>query len=140
MDGFIPTLLTLLSGMTSSIIATSIYAVFNRLQKRHEHKEPDISEKIEKVSKILSNSSTELFGLQRELEEKIKFVNDLNIKANQAQSLLSLSQDQIEAIKTMLSQEAQKENKASFWKSVLVNFVFFVFGAIASYIISKYLV
>ena len=40
----------------------------------------------------------------------------------------------------MLNQETQKENKSNFWKSVLVNFIFFVLGAIASYIISKYLV
>lgn len=139
MPFLIQTSFTLLCGIISSLIAAIVFS-FQKKQKKREHNEPDISEKIEKVSKILSNSSAELLGLQQELEEKIKFVNDLNIKANQAQSLLSLSHDQIEAIKTMLNQETQKENKANFWKSVLVNFIFFVLGAIASYIISKYLV
>ena len=130
-------LVTLISGMGASVALTD---VLKMLFKKKKNNEPDISEKIERGSKTLSSSSAELTDLQQELEEKIQFVNDLNMKANQAQSLLSLSHDQIDAIKTMLNQETQKENRANFWKSVLVNFIFFVLGAIASYIISKYLV
>lgn len=74
------------------------------------------------------------------MSKSCSIVNKLNEEANQAQNLLSLSHDQIEAIKTMLNQETQKENKINFWKSVFVNFIFFVLGAVASYIISKYLV
>ncbi len=127
----------LLAGMGVSVWLTDIIL---RLIQKGKQSEPDISEKIEKVSTVLSQSSGELANLQKELEGKLAFVNKLNEEANQAQNLLSLSHDQIEAIKTMLNQETQKENKSNFWKSVLVNFIFFVLGAIASYIISKYLV
>lgn len=130
-------LIILVSGAGTSVALTD---AIRKLLNKGKNEKPDISVKIEKVSKTLSNSSAELSNLQQELEEKIQLVNDLNMKANQAQNLLSLSADQIEAIKTMLNQETQKENRANFWKSVLVNFIFFVLGAITSYIISKYLV
>ena len=126
--------IVLLSGAGTSFMLTDFVRKF---LNKGKNEEPDISVRIEKVSKTLSNSSAELSNLQQELKEKIQLVNDLNMKANQAQSLLSLSKDQIEAIKTMLNQETQKENRANFWKSVLVNFIFFVLGAIASYIISS---
>ena len=127
----------LVSGMGVSVGLTDI---IRRLIQKGKQSEPDISEKIEKVSTVLSQSSGELANLQKELEGKLEFVNKLNEEANQAQNLLSLSHDQIEAIKTMLNQETQKENKINFWKSVFVNFIFFVLGAVASYLISKYLV
>lgn len=111
--------------------------IYKNKIKRHE---PGISQRIKRVAEVLSDSSADLINLQQELQEKVQFVNDLNMKANQAQNLLSLSQDQLDAIKLMLNHETRKESKINFWKSVLVNFVFFVLGAIASYVISKYLV
>lgn len=128
-----------------SVFVSTLYSIINKFyyeakENKKEKKEPDISKKIELISKKLNKSSIELSDLQKELERKVQFVNDLNAEANQAQSLLSLSHDQIEAIKTMLNKETQKENRASFWKNVLVNTIFFILGAIASYIISKYLV
>lgn len=112
----------------------------NLFKKKKSNKKTDISTKIKNISIMLSKSSSELSDLQLELERKIQFVNKLNAEANQVQSLLSLSHNQIEAIKTLLNKETQKENRANFWKSVLVNFIFFILGAVASYIISKYLV
>ena len=103
----------LLAGMGVSVWLTDIIL---RLIQKWKQYEPDISEKIEKVSTVLSQSSGELANLQKELEGKLAFVNKLNEEANQAQNLLSLSHDQIEAIKTMLNQETQKENKSNFWK------------------------
>lgn len=106
----------LVSGMGVSVGLTDI---IRRIIQKGKQSEPDISEKIEKVSTVLSQSSGELANLQKELEGKLEFVNKLNEEANQAQNLLSLSHDQIEAIKTMLNQETQKENKLTFGKVYL---------------------
>ena len=111
-----------------------------RLEKEKGKNELDISIKIKRISNTLNKSSMALSDLQMELERKIQYVNELNAEANQAQSLLSLSHDQVKAIRTMINKETQRENRINFWKSVLINFVFFILGAIASYIISKYLV
>ena len=133
-ESIISIIITICSGLLVS------FSLNNLLVSKKRHPEPDIADKIKNVSSVLSQSSTELINLQKELEGKLEYVNQLNEEANQVQNLLSLSHNQIEAIKTMLNQETQKENKINFWKSVLVNFIFFVLGAIASYIISKYLV
>lgn len=130
-------MVVLVSGMGVSFGLTDVIL---RFIKKGKQPEPDISVKIEKVSAVLSQSSEELTNLQKELEGKLEYVNKLNEQANQAQNLLTLSHDQIEAIITMLNQETKKENKINFWKSVLVNFIFFILGAVASYIISKFLV
>lgn len=134
-----------ISVLLIGIIASALYDILlNVIEKKRklekEEKEPDISTKIKRISKTLDKSSIALSDLQMELEQKIQYVKELNAEANQAQSLLSLSRDQVKAITTMINKETQRENRANFWKSVLVNFVFFILGAVASYVISKYLV
>ena len=61
-------------------------------------------------------------------------------KAEQAETIISLTEEQVKAVRTTLNNELQKEGRKSFWQGVIVNFVFFVSGAIVSYIVSKYLV
>ena len=118
-ESIISIIITICSGLLVS------FSLNNLLVSKKRHPEPDIADKIKNVSSVLSQSSTELINLQKELEGKLEYVNQLNEEANQVQNLLSLSHNQIEAIKTMLNQETQKENKINFWKSVLVNFIFF---------------
>jgi hypothetical protein len=75
-------------------------------------------------------------GIQGLLEKRISFVNDLKA-AVEAEQLLKLSQDQVDAVKRTLANELKRESRSSFWKSVAVNFLFFIGGAIVSYIVSK---
>ena len=58
----------------------------------------------------------------------------------EAETIISLTEEQVKAVRTTLNNELQKEGRKSFWQGVIVNFVFFVLGAIVSYIVSKYLV
>lgn len=83
---------------------------------------------------------TELDLLQKELGQRIELVEILKKEADQAEQIISLTEEQVKAFKNTLNQELEKESKKSFWQGVLVNFVFFILGAIASYIVSKYLV
>lgn len=130
----------IISVLYPTICDILIIVIKKKRKLEKEEKEPDISTKIKKISRTLNKSSIALSDLQMELEQKIQYVNELNAEANQAQSLLSLSRDQVKAITTMINKETQRENRANFWKSVIVNFVFFILGAVASYVISKYLV
>ena len=67
-------------------------------------------------------------------------VEKLKEEAEQAETIISLTEEQVKAVRTTLNNELQKEGRKSFWQGVIVNFVFFVSGAIVSYIVSKYLV
>ncbi len=59
-------LMTLISGMGASFALTDVFIMLLKKKKKNE---PDISEKIERVSKTLSNSSAELVDLRQELEK-----------------------------------------------------------------------
>lgn len=122
----IVTLLSGILGVSSSIVYEVISTI---LKRKNINKGDDITSRIKDVSTVLENSVQELGELQTELEERVKMVEKLKEEA-----------EQVKAVRTTLNNELQKEGRKSFWQGVIVNFVFFVSGAIVSYIVSKYLV
>ena len=133
----IVTLLSGILGVSSSIVYEVISTI---LKRKNINKEDDITSRIKDVSTVLENSVQELGELQIELEERVKMVEKLKEEAEQAETIISLTEEQVKAVRTTLNNELQKEGRKSFWQGVIVNFVFFVLGAIVSYIVSKYLV
>ena len=133
----IVTLLSGILGVSSSIVYEVISTI---LKRKNINKEDDITSRIKDVSTVLENSVQELGELQTELEERVKMVEKLKEEAEQAETIISLTEEQVKAVRTTLNNELQKEGRKSFWQGVIVNFVFFVLGAIVSYIVSKYLV
>lgn len=130
----IVTLLSGILGVSSSIVYEVISTI---LKRKNINKEDDITSRIKDVSTVLENSVQELGELQTELEERVKMVEKLK---EEAETIISLTEEQVKAVRTTLNNELQKEGRKSFWQGVIVNFVFFVLGAIVSYIVSKYLV
>lgn len=122
--------------MGSSIIYEIICSI---LKRKNVRKEDDISSRIKDVSTVLEKSVQELSELQTELEERVKMVEKLKEEAEQAETIISLTEEQVKAVRITLNSELQKEGRKSFWQGVTVNFIFFVLGAIISYIVSKYL-
>ena len=120
-------------------LAAFFFELLVRKSKKNQQ-EVDISDRIKSVTDVLSNSMNELDSLQKELEQRIELVDKLKAEADQAEQIISMTEEQVNAIRKTLNQELQKEGKKSFWQGVAVNFVFFLLGAIASYIVSKYLV
>ena len=133
----IVTLLSGILGVSSSIVYEVISTI---LKRKNINKEDDITSRIKDVSTVLENSVQELGELQIELEERVKMVEKLKEEAEQAETIISLTEEQVKAVRTTLNNELQKEGRKSFWQGVIVNFGFFVLGAIVSYIVSKYLV
>lgn len=130
----IVTLLSGILGVSSSIVYEVISTI---LKRKNINKEDDITSRIKDVSTVLENSVQELGELQTELEERVKMVEKLK---EEAETIISLTEEQVKAVRTTLNNELQKEGRKSFWQGVIVNFVFFVLGAIVSCIVSKYLV
>lgn len=137
MIDFIMTFLCGILGVSASMIYELISTI---LKRKNESKEDNITSQIKKVSKVLEDSVQEINGLQIELEKRIELVAKLQKEAKDAEDIISLTEDQVNAIRTTLNNELQKESRRSFWQGVAINFVFFVLGALASYIVSKYLV
>ena len=97
---------------------------------------PDTSVTIEKISQDLANSSKELSNIQSELEERIKFVENLKEEAEIAEGLLSLSDEQIDAIQAKLNQELNSSGNKTLAQSILISGTFFILGIITPYTIT----
>lgn len=134
-------LLEMLSMVASGVTLSAAFSYILMLNKKNRAKREntdDLSTKIENASKHLLTASEELSNLQIELSNRIKIVNQLKEDAKVAENIISLNKDQVEAIKTALNIELKKDSKRNFWLSFSIGLFFFILGAAASYIISKF--
>ena len=97
--------------------------------------EIDISTRIENLSKQLADATAEILFIQQELENRIEYVENLKQEAEIAESVISLSEDQVNAIQAKLNQELATNNNKSLYQSILINVIFFILGCISSLII-----
>lgn len=137
MVDIIVSMISAILGVSSSIVYELVSTV---LRKKKESEEDNITSRIEKVTKVLDGSAQEINVLQIELEQRIKLVEKLQEEAKEAENIITLTEAQVKAVKTTLNKELQKESRKSFWQGVAVNFIFFILGALVSYIVSKYVI
>ena len=105
----------LVSGMGVSVGLTDI---IRRLIQKGKQSEPDISEKIEKVSTVLSQSSGELANLQKELEGKLEFVNKMKKQIKRRICLVSRT-IKLKQLKQCSIKKRKKRTKLTFGKVYL---------------------
>jgi len=122
----------------ASLAYQIIHLFIKTYHKGRQKTKEDIAIKIQTISTSLKRSANELADLQEELKERIAFVEKLNEQAKKSEDIASLNKEQVAAINDILSSNLKKEGRKSFWQGVLVNFVFFVLGAVASYYMSIY--
>jgi len=86
----------------------------------------------------LNTSAETLIDIQEQLKERIAFVEKLNKQAKEAETIAALNKEQVNAINEILRINLEKNERKSFLKGFLVNFVFFVAGAVLSYLVAAY--
>ena len=124
-------------GISSSVVIEVFRTILNRKDQVNDE---DITARIKEISEVLNNSVQELSDIQQKLEQRVQVVEKLKNEAENAEAIIELNANQVKAVREVLNNELQKEGRKSFWQGVAINFLFFVLGAIASYIVSKYLV
>lgn len=92
--------------------------------------EPDISTRLQTISESLSTYTKELEDIQTELEARITYVNELEKEAAAAESILELSEEQLNAIHSMLNEELDANDKENQLSNILQNFFFCVVGMV----------
>ena len=130
-------ILATLGGVVS--VAFEIVAKYIKTRKDRQKDSQDIAEKIKSISASLSKSAIELVNMQEQLKERIAFVEDLTIQAKRAEEIASLNKGQLNAVNEILSTNLKKEGRRSLWQGIVINFIFFILGAAASYLIAVYL-
>lgn len=102
----------------------------------------EMSDRIENLSNTLSDASIEILSIQQELEARIDYVENLKREAEIAENVISLSEEQVNAVQAKLSQELEASNSKSFIQSFIPGAIFFVLGSIftpfISFLISKF--
>jgi hypothetical protein len=121
------------SGSIASVIASvlEIY-VFKKYRKPE-----NLESRINKLSSALKESSRLVGEVEDEISKRQSLVKALQQDAERYQKLVSINQEQVEAVAQLLQGELRKEGRKSFWGGVAVNFVFFSLGALLSWYLAK---
>jgi len=100
-----------------------------KLKKKKGTKET-LDERIERLTKSLTEATHLVGNIQNEIEERHKLVTKLQRDIDTYNKIASLKSDEVEAVAQVLRSELKSEGKKSFWQGVAINFVFFALGAI----------
>lgn len=96
----------------------------------------DMSVRIEAISENLSVASNELSNIQKELEARIEYIDDLKKEAEIAENVISLSEEQVNAVQAKINKELTKSNTKNIILSVIINAFFFTLGIAVPFIIN----
>jgi hypothetical protein len=114
-------------------LAIAVEALKVRLERKvRERRGETTPERIEKLSKALTDATSLIGSIERELTERSRLVEKLREDCNRYDELAKLKSSEVEAVVQSLRGEIQQEGKRSFWQSVGLNFLFFVAGILVT--------
>ena len=101
-------------------------------RKIREKRGETTSERIEKLSRALTDATNLIGGIERELKERHRLVEKLREDCDRYDQLAKLKATEVEAVVQSLRGELRQEGRRSFWQSVFLNFVFFLSGVLVT--------
>ena len=109
---------------------TSAIAAFFQAQRNRKHKSQEtLEDRINKLTDALRESSHLVTEVEKEIQSRQQLVIELKNDAEKYKNLVSINQEQVDAVAQLLKGELRKEGSKSFWKGVAINFVFFILGS-----------
>ena len=118
-----------IAGAMSSVIASAFEVYVLKKYRKPE----TLENRITKLSAALKASSELVAEVEGEIAKRQSLVTELQQDAEKYQRLVTINKEQVEAVAQLLQGELRKEGNKSFWKGVLVNFLFFGLGALLSW-------
>lgn len=85
----------------------------------------------------LEDIKKKIARIQREVDYEISVLNALKVEADNAKTILGMSEGQLMATRNLLEKEAIKRDRVNLYTNFLISFLFFVLGTIASFLITK---
>jgi hypothetical protein len=85
-------------------------------------------DRIETLIRNLNQANDVIREIEIEIRERTKLAEKLQADAEQAERLLDLNHEELEAVRGLVGSELRRESKRGFWLGALVNFLFFVGG------------
>lgn len=115
-----------------TLIITILGTCVSYLQFREAHtsKETDISARLKLITESLSQDADELRSIETELENRIAYVQELKSQAELAESVLNVSETQLNAIHSMIKEELESNNQKNAVPTILNNSFFCIVGMV----------
>ncbi len=126
----------------SAIAAISVGAAVSFIgeyfkKKKKPEETPELNVRVIELTKSLSQSTSLIAEIQEEIKRRHDLVTKLKNDTEHYETISKLKEKEIEAVAQLLKGIVSNDSKNSFYKGVLVNFIFFVMGVGASYAISQ---
>ncbi len=124
---------TVMAGLVVSLIFGTIYSFIENKGIKKE----TLEDRIIKLTTALKESSQLVTEVETEIQSRQQLVSELQNDAEKYQKLISINQEQVDAVAQLLQGVLRKDSNKSFWKGVIMNFVFFIMGSGLSWYLSK---
>jgi len=125
-----------LIAIIGSLLSLFVKLIEELLSKK-KRKEKTTEERISKLSNSLEEATKLINEIGKEMRSKHNILEKLKSDIEKYNKLADLEKSKAEAVTQLLREELQEGEKRSFWKSVAINFIFFVFGAVVSILLTK---
>lgn len=99
----------------------------------------DLAHRVKILTESLNTSTSFISEIQEEIEKRHELVTKLQKDTEHYETLSKLKEKDTEAVAQLLQGIVNQGSQRSFYKGVLVNFVFFIMGVGASYAIAQFI-
>jgi len=121
---------TILAAIASLIGIIVQYLTYRRRKKQEEQTVEKTSQKIDRLSNMLKEASSEIEKLEEEIRTKSKRVQELDNLSKKLNSLASLREEQVQAIKDELKSTLKESNRLNRVWTILIGALWFILGLI----------
>lgn len=137
--GFYMTLLKMSVPIVSAFLGINLEEIKEILNKENleETGNIKISESLDNVSKNLVDSKETIESALLEIEKQKKIFEQMKMEAETSQQISSMTQEQVNALNTLLESTLDKQDKKSFPKAFLWNLFFCVLSAILGFFLGN---
>jgi hypothetical protein len=125
-------LVNFFGGLALFFLVTFFTSVFGTYERKKQPKEPNLEEKIVLLTKNLNDAARAISDVEREVQTRQKLADKLRSDAEEAQTLVTLNQKQVEAVAQALRGQLEERERASYWWNLGQNFFFAALGVALS--------
>ena len=119
-------------------LVSVVGTLFAEFVKSPKQEEETLDVRVNKLTNSLGDATHLISQIETEIETRSELASRLRDDINRYNKLKKLRAPEVEAVAQVLRGELKSEGSKSFWKGVIVNFIFFLLGAGFSFLLSKF--
>jgi len=131
-------------GLGASTLGATVGYVVSHLQRRRlvgssttEGRISSLISSLKSSADTLSKSITALGEIEGEMGKKRLLANKLQREIDHSTRIAALTREEVDAVTHVMGGVVRREGRRSFWKGLLINFVFFAAGVITTVLLAQ---